>query len=111
MSLRATCASVLLATLLCGCGKPVPADKSDYVGEWRSKEMYLLILADGTVSYKRLKGGGQVSVNGPIREFKGDNFVVGVPLLTTTFVVSKPPYTDGGKWHMVVDGIDLTKTR
>lgn len=42
--------------------------------------------------------------------FEEDNFIVGVGLLRTPFVVSKPPYHEAGAWKMVADGIDLTKS-
>lgn len=71
--------------------------------------MSLLILQDGSVDYKRLKKGATVSVTGPIKEFQGDNFVVGIAFFKTTFKVSTPPYQENGKWKMVVDGIELTK--
>jgi hypothetical protein len=103
-------AVVFLALSLYGCGKGVPAVKSDYVGEWRAREMHLLIAPDGTVDYKRVKGGGHVSVSGAIQSFKGDDFAVGLPFLSTTFVVSKPPYIEGGHWYMVVDGVQLIRT-
>ena len=99
----------LLSSLL-GCGKPVPPEKSSYVGEWQEKTMYLLITQDGSVRYKRLKGGVSSSVEGPLKGFKGDNFEVGVGPMATTFVVSKPPYEDGDKWKMVVDGVELVKS-
>ena len=51
MNIRAISALSLLALILCGCGKPVPAEKADYVGEWRAPEMYLLITSDGSVKY------------------------------------------------------------
>ena len=72
--------------------------------------MYLLLLQDGSVQYNRIKSGATTSVNGPLQGFEGDNFVVGVGLMKTTFVVSKPPYQDGGTWKMVVDGVELTKS-
>ena len=97
--------------LLAGCSKPLPVDRLNYVGEWQSKEMSLLILADGSVSYKRLKSGATVSVNGPLKEFIGNDFVVGLWFLTTTFTVSEPPAQINGKWQMVVDGIRLTRTK
>jgi hypothetical protein len=96
--------------LLSACSKPLPADKSQYVGEWHSKEMSLLILQDGTVAYKRLKGGGSVSVNGPLKEFKGNDFVVGFAFLTTTFKVSQKPALVNGHWTMTVDGVQLVRT-
>lgn len=104
-------AMILLAlTLLVGCSQPVPNDKLDYVGEWKSPEMYLLILADGSVSYERLKNGAKVSLNGPMKGFDGNSFEVGIGLFATTFEVSQAPYLENGKWYMVVDGVKLQKT-
>ena len=99
-----------ISFILTACSKPIPDERFDYVGEWQSKEMYLLILKDGTVSYKRLKNGGTTSVNGPLKEFKGNDFVVGFSFLTTTFDVSQKPTKIDNKWKMTVDGVQLTKT-
>ncbi len=100
---------LLLSFSLLGCGKPVPAEKLSYVGEWQDKTMYLLITQDGSIRYKRLKGGVSTSVEAPLKGFDGSNFEVGIGPMATTFVVSKPPYQDGEKWKMVVDGVELTK--
>ena len=100
---------IILLSLLSGCAVPLPDEKLDYVGDWQSKEMRLLILADGTVAYKRLKNGGSTSVNGPLKEFVGDDFVVGVLFMTTTFDVSSPPKEEGGQWFMTVDGVRLKR--
>src|SRR5258705_3419687 len=83
--------------ILSACGQPVPQEKAAYVGEWRAQTMALLLTQDGTVAYKRLRGGVTTSVNGPLRRFEGDNFIVGVPILSTTFEVSKPPYQEAGR--------------
>ena len=109
MNVRAIPTILLLTLFLYGCGKPVPADKSNYVGQWRAPGMYLLITKDGSVEYKRSKGGAETSISGPLQEFQGNNFTVGVWFISTTFVVSKPPYQEGGRWKMVVDGVELTK--
>ncbi|WP_020407963.1 hypothetical protein [Hahella ganghwensis] len=100
----------LLILLLAGCSDPLPQNRLNYAGEWQSKEMYLLIQNDGTVSYQRLKNGGSVSINGPLQEFKGDNFEVGFGPFSTTFEVSEPPHLVEDHWEMVVDGVRLTKT-
>lgn len=95
---------------IAACSAPLPEDKLSYAGEWENKEMYLLILADGTVSYRRLKNGGTTSINAPLKEFVGDDFVVGLGVFATTFEVTQPPHEVDGQWIMVVDGTTLTKT-
>jgi hypothetical protein len=102
-------AAAFLTALLIGCGQPLPADKSDYVGEWRGQDMSLRITKDGQVEYRRRTGGGNTTVKAPIQRFEGDNFVVGVGPFNTTFVVAKPPHLDGGVWKMTVDGVDLVR--
>lgn len=101
---------ILIFVLLAGCGIPVPPDKSAYVGEWQDKAMYLLITQDGSVRYRRLKGGANVSIDGPLKGFMGNDFEVGIGPMTTTFVVSRPPSQVGGKWMVVVDGVELQKS-
>src|SRR5271169_832997 len=102
MKIPTTVVSLLVALSLLGCGKPVPPEKSAYVGEWREKTMYLLITQDASVSFKRLKSGASTSVEGPLKGFDGNNFEVGIGPMSTTFIVSKPPYQDGESWKMVV---------
>jgi len=103
---------VLIPSLLflSACGQPVPADKAAYVGEWHAQGMNLTVMQDGRVLYKRVKSNSTTSIDAPLRRFEGDNLVVGIPYISTTFEVSKPPYQDGGAWKMVVDGVELTRT-
>ena len=110
MNFRYTVVLLLLALLLQACGKPVPPDKAEYVGEWQEKSMYLLITQEGSVRYKRVKDGVSTSIEAPLQGFDGDNFVVGIGPMSTTFTVSRPPYHDGRAWKMVVDGVELTRT-
>ena len=95
--------------LLAACGKPVPDDKADYVGDWRSQNMSLLLTKDGSVKYKRVDGNVTKSVDAGLRRFEGDNFVVGILFIETTFTVSKPPHQEAGAWKMTVDGVELTR--
>ena len=101
---------ILLTALLACCGKPVPQEKTAYVGEWQAKNMYLNITADGQVNYKRKDGNTSTSINAPIKEFHGDDFDVGVGPMSTSFKVSKAPYQDNGQWRMVVDGVELVRS-
>jgi hypothetical protein len=105
--LRALAAA--LALLLAACAQPVPPAKIAYVGAWKSDKVALVITADGYVQYERRSGNGRTSINAPIQKFDGDNFVVGVGFMRTTFVVSQPPHRDGTRWKMTVDGVELVR--
>lgn len=107
--MKKSLATIALIFLLSGCAEPLPDNRLHYVGEWQSKEMGLLILADGTVAYKRLKNGGSTSINGPLKEFVDDDFTVGILFMTTTFDVTEPPHEIDGVWQMTVDGVKLTR--
>ncbi|WP_211826637.1 hypothetical protein [Kistimonas asteriae] len=100
---------VLLFLLLTGCGKPLPENRMNYAGYWTSNNMVIAIHPDGTVNYQRIQGRTTTTVNGPLAEFVGDDFVVGIGFLTTTFNVSEPPTQADGIWQMTVDGVRLTK--
>ena len=101
---------LLFTCLLAACGKPVPADKQDYVGTWESTTTFLLIDASGRVVYKHKPSPStSKSLDAPIKAYEGDDFIVGVGPLTTRFVVSAPPRQVEGSWKMTVDGQELTR--
>jgi hypothetical protein len=101
----------LLALLLAAAcaGKPLPAEKRDYAGNWSGAGMTLSIAASGSISYKRTRGGESTSINAPIQRFEGASFFVGVGPVTTRFEVTSPPHRDGNLWKMTVDGVELTR--
>jgi predicted small lipoprotein YifL len=115
--MRKQISSVILVTALpalSACGQPVPEDRAAYVGEWHAPAMDVQFTRDGIVRYKRVRHGTAVgeattTINAPLRRFEGDNFVVGLPFLSTTFEVSTPPHHEAGIWRMVVDGVELTR--
>jgi hypothetical protein len=98
-----------LVALLTGCGQPLPQDKLAYAGEWRGAGMWLLITPEGRCEYERRTGSGTRSIQAPVQRFEGDNFVVGLGPMSTTFVVSSPPRLVEGQWKMTVDGVELTR--
>ena len=98
------------ALLVSACkAEPLPPDKLDYAGQWRGGGINLVITKDGGVSYDKVSGSGHVEINGPIKGFDGDDFIVGVMVVKTTFDVTAPPHQDGGAWKMTVDGVELTR--
>jgi len=102
-------AALSLVLWLAACGEPVPQEHRAYVGYWSSTQMSLLITADGRVAYKRISGSTSRSIQAPIKSYETDGFTVGIGPFDTRFKVSKPPYKDGGKWKMVVDGVELVR--
>jgi hypothetical protein len=99
----------LLALLLCACGKSVPPEKAAYVGEWTAPTMALLITQDGSVRYARQQQGVSRSMKGSLKGFAGDNFIVGLGPVSSTFSVSVAPHQEGEVWKMTVEGVELTK--
>ncbi len=103
---------IVLAILLAvaGCAKPIPAERSAYVGVWEAATMSLQITQDGRVAYKRQENeNSSKSVEAPVQEFVGNDIVAGVGPLKTKFVVSVPPHEVDGVWKMTVDGVELTR--
>ena len=96
--------------LIAGCSEPIPQARLSYAGDWRANQMRLVITPAGYCEYSRRRdGGNSTTINAPIQRFEGDNFVVGIGLFSTTFIVSRPPHLDGGQWKMTVDGVELTR--
>ncbi len=107
---RRLTALALATALLVGCkGQPLPPDKLDYAGHWSGSGIELVIGLDGGVAYERASGTGRVQITGPIQGFEGDDFVVGVMTIKTTFDVTVPPTQQQGTWTMTVDGVVLTR--
>ena len=98
-----------LFLLLAACAQPLPPERADYVGDWRSANMRLLITAGGQVNYERREGGSSRSINAPLQRFEGDSFVVGIGIFNTTFNVTRAPWRDGALWKMTVDGVELVR--
>jgi len=103
------CLLILVPFLLACSGKPVPEEKRDYIGVWKGPNVTLEIYSQGRVHYRKIHGGGSTKISAPIKEFIGNDFVTGVLFFKTRFRVSRPPYREGGRLKMVVDGIKLTK--
>jgi hypothetical protein len=108
-NIRSMMLAGLLGLLLVGCAKPLPTDKARYAGEWKGGPIWLLITPDGRAVYERKDGNMSKKIDAPVKEFKGDNFVIGVGFMSTEFAVSAPPHEEAGVWRMTVDGVELTR--
>jgi hypothetical protein len=101
---------VFITALITGCNSvPIPEEKKTYVGTWEGVGFHLTITDDGAVDYRRVNGRSTKKITGPVRDFRGDDFVVGALFITTRFEVQHPPYMEGDDWFMVVDGVELKK--
>jgi len=104
----ATIAAAAVLTFT-GCAKPLPPEKLHYAGEWRGEGMLLIISPEGTVQYERKNGNSSTTINAPISEFDGNDFLVGMAGVTTRFVVPVPPHETPTGWEMTVDGVELKR--
>ena len=118
MKLKLFSILLIVGSFFSGCGLgEIPQEKSTYIGMWEgnlhNESMYLLIRADGSISYKRQsKDNGlthSTSINAAIKEFKGDNFIVGFLTWNTEFIVTQVPTEVNGTWTIVVDDFKLIK--
>ena len=103
---------LILAIFITACGglDAIPSEKSNYIGKWQGEYMVITITKDAKVIYNYKKDGVTKSVEGPIQEFIGDDFKVGVLGLNSLFKVSTPPYFEDGQWKMVIDDQLVIKT-
>lgn len=103
------CATLAVTLFLAGCGVAVPSDKQAYVGEWQSHGMAVNITQNGRVVVVKEKDGSKTRVEAPLQGFSGNDFIVGLGPMKTTYKVSAPPHQVDGQWRMTVDGVELTR--
>jgi hypothetical protein len=105
-----TILAIPLAAVPAACAKGVPPEEAANAGEWSAPTMALAIAQDGTVAYDRKKGAATTSINAPLKQFQGEDFIAGLGPAATTFVVSAPRHRDGNAWKMTVGGVEPTRT-
>lgn len=101
----------LLGLLVLGaCSKGVPMDKRDIVGFWKSEHITLAIQVNGSVMYvDKTDAAKTKTVQGNIRRFDDDGFVVGYPPFDTRIAITKPPYQDGADMKMIINDVELVR--
>ncbi|MCX8577883.1 hypothetical protein J3U35_00380 [Gilliamella sp. B2717] len=103
---------LILAIFITACNEldTIPPEKSNYIGTWQGEYMVISITKDARVIYNYKKDGVTTTIKGPIQEFMGDDFKVGILGLNSLFKVSTPPYFEDGQWKMVIDDQLVIKT-
>jgi hypothetical protein len=89
-------------------GVAVPDDKRDYVGAWSAPGHVLTIQPSGRIHYERHEDKTNVTLDLPIQEFSGDDFLAGALFWTTTFHVTAPPHQEDKVWKMTSDGVNYS---
>jgi hypothetical protein len=108
-SIRFAALLVAATSLLAACAQPLPADRAAYAGDWNGPGTILSISQDGHLVLDQTTGGTKTSLKGPIKEFDGDDIVVGFAFVTSTIDVTAPPVEANGVWTMAVSGVELTR--
>lgn len=84
-------------------------NRQNYIGEWRGECANLLVKPDGTIEYRREETVGDATntdtVSGPINNFDGASFTVGVLGNNTRFQIDAPP----ANGSMMVNGERLER--
>jgi hypothetical protein len=99
--------SVIVAVALTGCKKtPLTEDQKVYAGKW--------VAADGTFVTIYLDGGGDLktsnsNVTGGKTTITADSVTIGMGPIKKTMKITEKPKQVGGKWSLVLDGIQYIK--
>jgi hypothetical protein len=111
--LRVRIFTISMIALICfiSCsGLQIPEDKKQYIGDWQSSNVRLIITEDGYLHYIKIGAGNmRTTIDAPLSGFEGDDFSSGLGCITTKFVVSDPPKEEDGRWTMTVDGHKLMR--
>jgi hypothetical protein len=99
-------------------GVAIPAEKSDFVGDWTAAGHVLSIAASGKVHYEvhemRNEGGANVAYNDtldiPLQKFESDSFLIGAMNWSKTFHVTQPPQLKDKIWRMTLDGVTYSRS-
>lgn len=106
---RAGILALVAMVALAACARPLPEDKLDYVGVWKSRAVTLVISPGGRIAYQRKTARANTNISAPIQRFNDDGFTVGVVFFNTDFKVSVPPHRTDHHWMMMVDGEVLVR--
>lgn len=99
-----------LLLFLVGCAEPLPEDRKDYVGLWKSNQTSLLITEEGRLEYVSNKGTAKKSVSMPIKTINESGITAGFLIFTSKFELGGAPLPKDGLITLVVDGEELYKT-
>jgi len=111
----ALCASSALALTACDLSgfltaiQPVAPPSTDYVGEWETVGVDLVIYEDGTLSYETRSGNLTKTLNAPILTWGEQGFDAGIGPIVVEFTVNEAPHLDGDIWKMTVNGKELER--
>lgn len=102
-----------VALITAGCEPdpdPVPDDKDDYVGVWKSENgSYVQIDESGICKYKWKDGSTTTELAKGAASWKDDTFLCTWFLFESDFSVEQPPRRADGRWEMKMDGKRLVR--
>ncbi len=114
-----------LCCLLTACGpESIPGDKANFIGEWNvGSDFSLSIRANGTArlyqyidtanpDYDKLciKVGPRIIEDLQVKFLEGNGLEIANPTLYgKTYTIDRPPYRDGDRIKMVLNGVVLMK--
>ena len=99
---------VCLIALVACSGLTIPEEKKQYIGDWQSSNVRILITEDGYLHYIKQEGM-TTTIDAPLTGFDEDGFSSGIGCIKTKFIVNEKPTEENGRWTMTVDGHKLIR--
>ena len=114
---------ILCTVLLAGCSKtsPLLEKNKDYIGEWKSENSTLTIKKNGEAKYEQhhktenktstsdIKTSSASNIKAPISQLDGQHLQIGQGDLSQDFKITKAPFQQEGKWHVILNNENYTK--
>ena len=101
---------LLCIALLAGCAEPLPENRKEFAGLWKSVQTALLITESGRLDYSSNKGALSTSISMPIKSISDTRIIAGFLFFESVFEIGGRPENQDGLLVLVVDGDTLFKT-
>jgi outer membrane biogenesis lipoprotein LolB len=90
--------TIIIALCFMACSEPIPEEKKDYIGFWRSHQsdlkMSINITEDGRAAYFRADSNRQTKVDANIGNWSDDGFSISFLFINSDFKINKKPYVE-----------------
>lgn len=100
-----------LLLVSCTTGQGIPNNKKEFIWEWRSDTITLIITEEWKLNYKKDSNNSSTSFSWPIQEFTNEYIKAGIWFFSKEFTVDDFPHINAEwKTQVMINGETLFKT-